>query len=304
MTERNRKSNTIIIGASGFIGSNLTRKLLKKGHYVTAIIGEYGLQYLGGIKDRRLKIYSSNEVENNLKKMGRFSFLFNLSGYIDIGESFIKPLKYEMNKPITTIKLIEDCRTEKFINISTANVYDFTCNPLSEKSPIGPASPYAITQLSADYYTQVLCDHHKVPYLILRLFNPYGPPNKKRGVIATIINELLEGHAVTLYNPYRKFDFTYIDDITEAVNFCAVKLKGIINIGCGRPVSLLEVYRKISFLLYKNYKEPSIVISDKHREEVFANSNKLKMSGFKFKYSINEGLRQTVKYFQESIDRV
>ncbi len=300
MTGRNRRPKTIIIGASGFIGSNLTRKLLKKGHYVTAIIGEYGLQYLEGIKDRGLKIYSSNEVKNNLKKMGKFSFLFNLSGYIDIRESFLEPLKYEMNKPVTTIKLIEGCRTEKFINISTANVYDFTYNPLSEKSPIGPASPYAITQLSADYYTQVLCDYHKVPYLILRIFNPYGPPNTKRGVVATIINRLLEGGIVSLYNPHRKFDFTYIDDISEAMNFCAAKLEGIINIGCGRPVSLLEVYKKISSLISKNYKEPRIVILDKYREEVFSNSNKLKRNGFKFKYNIDKGLGQTVKYFQES----
>lgn len=304
MTGRNRRPKAIIIGASGFIGSNLTRKLLKKGHHVTAVIGGHGLQYLESVKDRRLKIYPRNDVENNFRKLGRFRFLFNLSGYIDNGESFIEPLKYEMNKPITTIKLIEDCQSEKFINISTANVYNFAYNPLSERSPLGPVSPYAISQLSADYYTQVLCGYHKIPYLILRLFNPYGPPNTKRGVIASIINRLLEGKIVTLYNPHRKFDFTYIDDIVEAMIFCAAKLRGIINIGCGQPVSLLEVYKKISFLLYKNYKNPHIVVSDKHKEKVFSNSNKLKRNGFKFKYSINEGLKQAVKYFQESNEKL
>ncbi len=304
MTGRNRRPKAIIIGASGFIGSSLTKMLFEKCHSVTAVIGEHGLKYLEDVQDKRIKVYSYKEVENNFRKLGRFRFLFNLSGYIDIGESFIEPLKYEMNKPITTIKLIEDCQTEKFINISTANVYNFAYNPLSERSPLGPVSPYAISQLSADYYTQVLCGYHKIPYLILRLFNPYGPPNTKRGVIASIINRLLEGGIVSLHNHHRKFDFTYIDDIVEAMIFCAAKLRGIINIGCSRPVSLLKVYKKISFLLCKNYKEPRIIISDKHREEVFSNSNKLKRNGFKFKYSINEGLKQTVKYFQESNNRV
>ncbi|MFC1674299.1 NAD-dependent epimerase/dehydratase family protein [Candidatus Omnitrophota bacterium] len=299
MTGRNKKPDILIIGASGFIGSSLTKKLLSKGHKVRAIIGQHGLRYLEGVRDSKLKVCPHKELKNNYKKLGKFKFLFNLSGHVDIRESFRDPLKYETNKPATTIKLIENLRTEKFINISTGSVYDFAYNPVSEKNPLSPASPYAISQLSADYYTEVLCNYHKIPYLILRLFNPYGPPNRKRGIIATIINGLLEGKAVTLYNPDRKFDFTFIDDMVEAMDFCAAKSEGIINIGCGRPVSLLEVYRKISFILYKEFRQPHLVRPDGHKEEVFSNSNKLKRSGFKFRYNIGDGLRKTIGYCKE-----
>lgn len=300
MIGKRKVSRALIIGASGFIGSNLVKYLLEKGYSVNAIIGGHGLQYLDGINDSRLRIHTYNEAEGNLNKLGKFKFLFNLSGYVNIKESFVDPLKYELNKPIATIKLIENCRAGKIINISTANVYDFINNPLSEKSPVGPVSPYAVSQLSADYYTQILCSYHKIPYLISRIFNPYGPPNRSRGVIATIINELRMGKHVTLYNPRRRFDFTYIDDVVEAIYFGAFKVEGIINIGCAQAVSLLEVYRKICFLLYGNYLEPHLVVSDKYREEVFSNNRKLKMAGFKFKYGIDEGLRRIVRYFQES----
>lgn len=295
--KKNKKYKILIIGANGFIGSSLTKELLRKGQHVTAIIGERGLQYLGSVKDKRLKAYSCKEIKNNFKKLGRFKIVFNLSGYIDIRESFIDPLKYEMNKPITTIRLIQDCRTDKFINISTGSVYDFAYNPVSEKSPLFPASPYAISQLSADYYTQVLCDYRKIPYLILRIFNPYGPPNTKRGIIVTIINRLLEGKAVTLYNPYRKFDFTFIDDIIEAIIFCAIREREIINIGNGVPISLEEAYKKLSFLIHSSYKKPGIVFSKKYTEELFSDNTKLKRGGFKFKIDIDNGLRQTVNYF-------
>lgn len=300
MIGKRKNKRILIVGAGGFIGSSLTRHLLKNGRHVSAVVGERGLRYLEGVKDHKLAVYPRAEAEHNFKRLGRFEYVFNISGYIDIRESFAEPLKYELNKPVTTIRLIENCLAEKIINISTANVYAFTNKPLNEKSPVCPASPYAVSQLSADYYTQVLCGYHKIPFLISRIFNPYGPPNKQRGVISTIVNELLGGKRVTLYNPQRRFDFTYIDDIVEAISFCAFKLEGTVNIGSAHAVSLAEVYKKICFLIYKNYKEPRTIVSDKHKEEVFCGNIKLRSAGFKFKYGIDEGLRRTIRYFQES----
>lgn len=297
---KNKIPKILIIGANGFIGSSLVRRFLDRDYSVIAIIGEYGLKYLKDIKNPKLKVCSAKEIKDNFGKLGTFKFLFNLSGDTDIRESFIDPLKYEINKPITTIKLIENCKTEKFINISTASVYNFAYNPVNEESPLRPNSPYAISQLTADYYTEVLCKNRKIPYLVLRIFNPYGPPNIRRGIITTIISELLGGKVVTLYNPERKFDFTYIEDISRATDFCAAKLQGIVNVGSGKPISLIDVYKKISYLLFKKYKIPLFITTDKYTEEVFSNSNKLKKSGFKFKYNIDYGLKRTIQYFKNS----
>lgn len=299
MTGKSRVIKTLIIGASGYIGSSLTKRLLKEGHTVTAVIGEFGAQYLEGARDRKLKICSSKKLKNKYAKFGKFDRVFNLSGYIDNRESYLEPLKYALNKPITTIKLIQECRTDKFINISTGSVYDFTYNPITEKSPLKPASPYAISQLSADYYTQVLSDYKKTPYLILRIFNPYGPPNTKRGIVSTIISELIRGKRLTLYNPERKFDFTYIDDITEAMIFCAKKCVGVVNIGCGRTVTLFELYKKIAHLLNKTHIKPQIVRSSKFTEEVFSDAKLIKKIGFKYKFNIEQGLRETVQFFKK-----
>jgi len=259
----NKKNNCLIIGASGFIGSNLTKRLLEDGHYVAAVTGEYGVEHLQGIKDNRLTIHSAKTLKDRFAKLGSFNLVFNLSGYTDIRESYLNPLKFEMNKPITTIKLIQECKTDKFINISTGSVYDFAYNPINELSPLGPASPYAISQLTADYYTKVLCNYRKIPALILRIFNPYGPPNTKKGIISTIMRGLLDNKPVILYNPSRRFDFTYIDDITEAMIFCSRTCRGVINVGNGKAISLLELYKKISQLLNKTYIKPRIEKSSK-----------------------------------------
>jgi len=300
MNLRIKKYKCLIVGASGYIGSNLTKRLLKEGHTITAVIGEFGAQYLGGASDRKLKIYFSREIKDKYAKLGKFDRVFNLSGYIDIRESYLEPLKYELNKPVTTIKLIQGCRTKKFINISTGSVYDFAYNPINEASPLKPSSPYAISQLSADYYTQVLCSYKKIPHLIVRVFNPYGAPNTKRGIISTIINGLLEEKPVVLYNPGRRFDFTYIDDITEAMSFCSKKISGVINIGCGKAVTLLELYKKISYLLDKTHIKPQIARSSKFNEEVFSDAKLIKRHGFKFRFDINKGLRQTIIFYKKT----
>ena len=300
MTGKSKVIKTLIIGASGFIGSSLTKRLLKEGHTVTAVIGEFGAQHLEDIRDRRLKVHSTKEIKDRYDKLGMFNLVFNLSGYIDIRESFLEPLKFELNKPVTTIKLIQGCRAKKFINISTGSVYDFSYNPINEASPLKPASPYAISQLSADYYTQVLCSYKKIPHLIVRVFNPYGAPNTTRGIIPTIINGLLEERQVVLYNPGRKFDFTYIDDISEAMSFCSRKISGVVNIGCGRAVTLLELYNKISRLLNKKNAKPHIVRSSKFKEEVFSDAKLIKRNGFKFKFNIGQGLKETVRFFKKA----
>jgi len=295
-----RKNRILIIGASGFIGSSLALKLLRKGAKISAVIGCSGLKYLRPIQ-KELKIYTYRKIKDKLGRLGKFEYIYNLSGHTNLKNSFKMPLSYEGNKPITTINLIENARTEKFINISTGSVYDYSDNPLSEETPLNPQSPYAISQLTADYYTQVLCRYRKIPYLILRLFNPYGPPNLTRGFIANVISKLLGNKEVVLYNPKRRFDFTFIDDIIEAMLFCSRKKNEIFNIGSGRPVSLLEAYNRIRSFIGKVSLRPHIERCAQEREEIISDNAKLRRYGFRFRYDIDRGLKITVNRFLEEI---
>ena len=295
-----RKSKILIVGASGFIGSALTKKLLSAGANITALIGNSGIKYLQGIQ-KRIKVYSYQKVKNRLNKLGTFKHVYNLSGHTDLKQSFRDPISYEANKPLTTINLIENVKAEKFVNISTGSVYDCGDNPLSENSPLKPLSPYAISQLNADYYTQILCDYKKIPYLVLRLFNPYGPPNMTRGFIASVINRILENREVILCNPQRQFDFTFIDDVVNAISFLSRRENGIFNIGQGKPATLMDAFKFIKAFVGRIDLKPRIIRCRQETAEIVTDNTKLKRCGFKFKYDLDRGIMITVNNLLESV---
>jgi len=295
-----RKSKILIVGASGFIGSALTKKLLSEGANITALIGESGMKHLEGFH-KEVKAYPYREVKGKLARLGDFKYIYNLSGHSDLKQSFKDPISYEANKPLTTINLIENVKAEKFVNISTGNVYDCGDNPLSEHSPLKPLSPYAISQLNADYYTQILCNYRKIPYLVLRLFNPYGPPNMTRGFIANVITRILQNKEVVLYNPQRRFDFTFIDDVIEAIVFLSHREGGIFNVGQGRPASLMEVFKVIKSFVGKIDLKPRIIRCRQETAEIVTDNTKLKRSGFRFKYDLNKGIKITINKFFEGV---
>ena len=294
-----RKSKILIIGASGFIGSALTKKLLSEGANITALIGENGIRHLEGFQ-KQLKAYPYREVKGKLARLGDFKHVYNLSGHTDLKLSFKDPMSYEANKPLTTINLIENVKAEKFVNISTGSVYDCGNNPLSENSLLKPLSPYAISQLNADYYTEILCGYNKIPYLVLRLFNPYGPPNITRGFIPSVITRILRDKEVVLYNPQRRFDFTFIDDVIEAITFLSGKKNGIFNIGQGRPASLMEAFKLIKSFIGKPDLKPRIIRCRQETAGIVSDNSKLKRCGFRFKYDLDKGIKITINNFLES----
>lgn len=251
----------LITGGAGFIGSNLTDKLLSEGHsvichdnfddfYSPSIKRENISQALknkdfslvsGDIRDKTLlgKIFSDNKVD----------MVIHLAARAGVRPSIQNPsLYYDVNVN-GTLCLLEEMRKagiSQMIFASSSSVYgNNRKTPFSENDIVDfPISPYAATKKAAE----LLCHtfHHLYGFDIfcLRFFTVYGPRQRPEMAIHMFAQNILEQVPIKMFGDgSSKRDYTYIEDIVSGIRGAAKNLKGyeIINLGESQTISLSEL---------------------------------------------------------------
>jgi UDP-glucose 4-epimerase len=228
-----------------------------------------------------------------------------------------------------------DNGVKKVIYASSSSVYgDTPTLPKREDMPPNPQSPYAVTKLAGEYYCQVFQEVYGLPTACLRYFNVYGPrqdPNSQyAAVIPRFISRVLRSEPPIIYGDGEQTrDFTFIKDIVEA-NILAAEsdASGIFNIARGESISINQLAQLI-INLSKNsakrkipYNSPSPGVPSCHCEpkawqsqggglqpvheaprvgdirHSLADISRAKQFGYNPKYSLREGLRETIRAFR------
>jgi len=201
-----------------------------------------------------------------------------------------------------------DNHVKKVIYASSSSVYgDTPTLPKREDMPPNPQSPYAVAKLTGEYYCQVFQQVYALPTVCLRYFNVYGPrqdpDSPYAAVIPRFIEKLSQGNPPIIFGDGEQTrDFTFIKDATEA-NILAAEseLTGIFNIARGESVSINEL-AKLTIKLFGDSIEP---IHEEPRpgdiRHSLADISRPKAFGYEPKYSIEEGLRETIQSFQQEI---
>lgn len=300
----------IVTGAAGFIGSHLSRRLLKEGFSVIGIdcFTDY---YPRWIKEGNLEslktapqfsLIESNINELDLRKLfSGAEYVFHLAAQAGVraswGESFTI---YTHNNIEATQKILESAKTsrlKKILFASSSSVYGSSPDlPWMEDSPKLPHSPYGVTKLAAEKLCSLYYRNYEIPTVSLRYFTVYGPGQRPDMAFHRFFKAINEGEAIPVYgNGQQTRDFTYVDDIVEA-NISAMNegLPGeIYNIGGGHRKKLADL-----FPLFKKITGKDIDISwqDNQKGDVpdtFANIEKAQKDlGYFPKTDIEVGLKK------------
>ena len=300
----------IVTGAAGFIGSHLSRRLLKEGFSVIGIdcFTDY---YPRWIKEGNLEslktapqfsLIESNINELDLRKLfSGAEYVFHLAAQAGVraswGESFTI---YTHNNIEATQKILESAKTsrlKKILFASSSSVYGSSPDlPWMEDSPKLPHSPYGVTKLAAEKLCSLYYRNYEIPTVSLRYSTVYGPGQRPDMAFHRFFKAINEGEAIPVYgNGQQTRDFTYVDDIVEA-NISAMNegLPGeIYNIGGGHRKKLADL-----FPLFKKITGKDIDISwqDNQKGDVpdtFANIEKAQKDlGYFPKTDIEVGLKK------------
>lgn len=245
----------LVTGGAGFIGSNLTKKLLEMG------LDVYVLDNLttGDTKNvpPEANLIRGDLLDPELVKQvidEGIEIVFHNAAKVTIRGSVDNFYEDGRNNVLGTLNLLRNCKSSKVRKIifaSSMAVYGDSekAVPLSEDYKKDPLSPYGISKLASEMYIETLCKALGLQYIILRYFNTYGPGQTFTpyvGVITIFINRLLRGEPPVIFGDGMQCrDFVYVDDIVQG-NIRAMETKidsGIFNLGSGRGHTVNDVAR-------------------------------------------------------------
>lgn len=255
--------NITILGAAGFIGTNLVLKLAKK-HSLTLV--DRKINYFDGIKKLNLDVTykeMSFSIDDNfdvlLENTDIVYHLVSTTVPTTANQHISEEL---MANVVMTSKLLEACvrqKVKKVVFISSGGtVYgkEVTC-PISENSVTNPISSYGIQKLTIEKLLYLYKYLYNLDYRVIRLANPYGPyqrPNGILGVVTTFTYKAIHNEDIIVYGDGSVVrDFIFIDDAIRGI-LNIVDYEGkykIFNLGQGKGTSINEVIYEIEIVTGK-----------------------------------------------------
>ena len=238
------------------------------------------------------------------KKLDKFDFDFiiNLGGYVDHSNK-AKTLQSHYFGCKNLIDFYKKKKIKLFIQVSSSLEYGKIKAPHDEKSNCNPSATYGTAKSKATKYI-INCDKKKkFPYVILRLYQIYGPNQSINRLIPIVISSCLRNKKFDCSSGIQKRDFLYIDDLTKLIKiilFKKKKVKGIFNVGSGKPVKVKTIIEKIKYKLKKgNPQFGKIKMRKDESLSYYPKLNKIsKKISWKAQTSLEKGLRKTINFYK------
>lgn len=285
------KGIVFITGAGGFIGANLTRKLVQLNYSVHILNRKKNLSWrLKEIENQVIIHYGDltnfKTLQSALKKI-QPDYIIHLAAYG--AYSFQTEIEKIISVNILGTKnLLEASKNipyKCFINTGSSSEYGFKDKPMKEDDFCDPVSYYAITKLTATHMCKIFSGDFNKPIVTLRPFSVYGPYEEPARFIPTIMKALILGKAINLTPGNQRRDFIYIDDVLDAYLKAlklGKKIKGkTFNIGFGKEFTNQEVVKKIF--------------------EVSGNKTKIKLGSYPKRYWDTEHWQADISYAKKNL---
>lgn len=328
----------LVTGAAGFIGFYVSQRLLAAGHSVV------GIDNLNDYYDVSLKLARLAQLENKdgfefikldladregmaaLFAGQRFERVIHLAAQAGVRYSIENPLAYADSNLVGFVNILEGCRHNKvghLLYASSSSVYG-----LNKKQPFStddsvdhPVSLYAATKKANELMAHTYSHLYGLPTTGLRFFTVYGPWGRPDMALFKFTKAMLAGQSIDVYNHGEmRRDFTYIDDIAEAI----VRLQDVIpqsdpnwtveqgspasssapycvyNIGNNNPVKLMAYISALEKTLGMEAVKNMLPMQPGDVHETSADTQPLSQAiGFAPETSVEQGVQKFVDWYRD-----
>ncbi len=306
----------LVTGGAGFIGSHLCEFLLNKGHRVICmdnlVTGNVdNIAHLFGTEGFEFIRY---DVTNYVYVAGQLDFVLHFASPaspIDYQQLPIQTLKVGAMGTHKTLGLAKE-KGAAFLLASTSECYgDPQVHPQSEDywgnvNPVGPRGVYDEAKRYAEAITMAYHRYHGVDTRIARIFNTFGPRMRKNDgrAVPTFICQALAGQDITIFGDGSQTrSFGYITDLIDGIyRLMLSDVHTPVNLGNPQEMTVLEMARTILRLTNSKSEvvfKPLPEDDPKVRQPDISKAKRL--LGWEPKVSIEEGLKRTIQWFQQSM---
>lgn len=309
-----RDERVLITGATGFIGSHLTRRLIEEGFEVGIIKRENSNVWRISDLIKNLSIYDADlrDLHKVSEAISYFkpNVIFHLATYYAVEHKSEEVSLMVDTNVLGTINLLEASKKSNiklFVNTSSCFVYRESKNKLRENADLDPLNLYALTKMQAEQACSFYTKKYGLRTVTFRLFPPYGPADHERRLIPYATKTFLEEKKLILTTGKQRWDFVYIDDIIEAylklLNIPNLPIEHeIFNIGTGNAVSIREVISRLKEIIGSRI-EPEWGLIPHRSNEVWYICSDINKTKNILKWQpetqiLREGLEFTVKWYK------
>jgi nucleoside-diphosphate-sugar epimerase len=252
----------LVTGGAGFIGSNLARALVARGHEVR-VLDNFSTGHRSN-----LELLDAHVVEGDLRSYERVAtavdgveVVFHQGALPSVPRSIQDPLTSSAVNVEGTLNVLlasRDAGVRRVVFASSSSVYGNARGmPRRESQPLAPLAPYAVSKLAAEQYCMVANRVYGVETVALRYFNVFGerqdPLSGYAAVIPKFIRIMLDGQAPTIFGDGQTSrDFTHIENVVEANLAAATEPAAagrVMNIAVGSSRTLNELAGTLRRLL-------------------------------------------------------
>jgi len=297
------KEKILIAGGTGFIGYHILKKLYLKKYNLFSISTK---KPMSSMRVKNVKYIVCDVTKKNFfsKKINQdFDHIINLSGNINHKER-AKTMQSHYNGCVNLVNFFKKKKIKTFVQIGSSLEYGKIRSPQKESARCMPQGNYGLAKYKS---TKYVCDVGKVnkfPYLVLRLYQIYGPNQKKNRLIPNVINSCLDDGEFSCTDGNQMRDFMHISDLTNLIEkiLRSNVRKKIYNVGSGKPIKVKNVINKIKSLTGKG--KPKFGAIKMRKDETIASFpylEKIKKT-FDWKPLINleKGLKNTILFYKKN----
>jgi UDP-N-acetylglucosamine 4-epimerase len=306
-------SRILVTGGAGFIGNHIVNKLLAANTEVTVLDNLHTglIENIDQHKQNRNFHFVKGDIRDFslVKKLVKdIDAVLNLAAIASVQLSVENPLvanDVNVKGALNLLRASSDSDVERFIQPSSAAVYGNPHTlPVSEDFCPKPLSPYAVSKLAAEEYTNVFNIVYGLETVCLRLFNVYGPGQANSpysGVITVVVNDLLADRSPKIFGDGNQTrDFVFVEDVVSAI-MLALSVKNAVgetfNIASGKAATISETVHILQKLLKKTNLKP---VYEAPREgdirQSCASIKKAKtLLGYAPVFSLENGLKEFVQ---------
>jgi UDP-glucose 4-epimerase len=301
----------IVTGGAGFIGSYIVEAVA--GSHEVVVIDNFSSgksENMSGfpknVRVIRGSITNLSLLRNAFKGADG---VFHLAAIASVARSVDDPLATHETNLTGTLNVLlaaRDCGVRKVVFSSSSAVYgDEQTLPKREDMPPAPLSPYAVSKLAGEYYCNVFSELFDVKTVSLRYFNVFGPRQDQHSeyaaVIPKFITRFIDNQPPIIFgNGMQTRDFVYIKDVVQA-NMLAMQSSatGTFNIGSGQKIDLNTLAGTLAEIMKVNihpiHEKPR---TGDIRDSVSDISAAKKTLGYQTRYSLDDGLGETITWFR------
>lgn len=310
----------LVTGGAGFIGSCFIRHILNT-YPDYKVINLDVLTYAGNIENlndvknnQNYTFVHGNICDKNLVKdlVSQVDCVVNFAAESHVDRSITGPEIFIETNVQGTLNLLQACKEigiQKYLQVSTDEVYGSLGKTgyFYETTPISPNSPYSASKAGADLLVKAYSETYKLPVLITRCSNNYGPYQYPEKLIPFFISQLLKGEKVPVYGDGLNVrDWLYVYDHCAAIDTVLHngKLGEVYNIGGHNEKTNIEITKLILSVMGKD--ESSIkYVEDRlgHDKRYAIDNTKIQTElGWQPSLTFEEGIKLTIDWYLENQD--